>query len=240
MAGWARGHVELSAGDHDAAIAILAPAGAYGLERGLEEPGVAAWAQDLAEAYIRAGRPAEAENTLGVLAAQAEKTGRRLAHAAVARCRGLMAEYDADACFARALRWHDGVASPFERARTELCHGERLRRDGRRADARDPLRRALDVFDRLNAAPWADRARAELRATGERVRRRAPETLDQLTPQELRVALLVAEGATNREAAATLFVTPKTIETHLNNAYRKLGIRSRVELARRLPRPPAG
>ena len=88
MAGWARGHVELSAGDNEAAIAVLAPAGAFSLERGLEEPGVAPWAQELAEAYIRAGRPAEAEDTLGVLAAQAEKSGRRLAHAGVARCRG--------------------------------------------------------------------------------------------------------------------------------------------------------
>ena len=239
MAGWARGLVELGAGEHEAAIAVLEPTGRFSLERGLEEPGVAAWAQDLAEAYIRVGRLDAAAATLATLHAQAEKTGRRLAHAAVDRCRGLMADGDADEWFERALAWHDGVPCPFERARTELCRGERLRRDGRRSDARAPLRRALETFERLDAAPWAERTGAELRATGERVRRRAPETLDQLTPQELRVALLVAEGATNREAAAALFVTPKTIETHLNNAYRKLGIRSRVELARHLPRPAA-
>jgi DNA-binding NarL/FixJ family response regulator len=93
---------------------------------------------------------------------------------------------------------------------------------------------ALETFNALGAASWADQARRELAATGERARRRTPTTADDLTPQELQVALLVAEGATNREAAAALFITPKTIETHLQAVYRKLGIRSRVELARRV------
>jgi DNA-binding CsgD family transcriptional regulator len=235
LGGWAQGQLELAAADYEATVAVLEPTGRFSLDRGLEEPGVAMWAQDLAEAYIRIGRLDEAEATLAVLARQAAQTGRALAHAGLERCRGLIAGDEAvDTHFERALEWHEGVRCPCEQARTELCFGERLRRAGRRSEARAPLRRALEAFELLGAEPWAERARCELRSTGERVRRRTPDTRDQLTPQELRVALLVVDGATNREAAATLFVTPKTIETHLNNAYRKLGIRSRVELARHM------
>ena len=121
---------------------------------------------------------------------------------------------------------------PFETARTQLVFGERLRRGGRRVDARAQLRDALDTFERLGAEPWSERARAELETTGERVRRRRGAPTDELTPQELRVALVVARGASNREAAAALFLSPKTIEFHLRNVYRKLGIRSRTELVR--------
>jgi DNA-binding CsgD family transcriptional regulator len=235
MAGWAEGEVALGAGAYDEAIAVLEPTAEVSLGAGLQEPGVAPWAQDLAEAYLRAGRVRDAEATLEILEAQAERTGRRLAHAGAARCRGMLAgEEEFAAHFVRALRWHDGVASPFERARTELCYGERLRRARRRSDAREPLRRALAAFEALGAEPWAGRARRELAATGERARKREPSTAARLTPQELQVAQLVAEGATNKEAASALFVTPKTIESHLNHVYRKLGIRSRVELPRML------
>ena len=235
MAGWARGQIELGAGRYDDAIATLGPAGRFSLERGLEEPGVANWAQELAEAYIRVGRVRDAEATLEILEEQARRTGRRLAHAGVERCRGLLAgDDDFEAHFQRALAWHAQVPCPFERARTELCFGERLRRARHRTVAREPLRRALATFEDLGARPWADRASAELRATGEHARRRTPDTADELTPQELLVAQLIAEGATNREAAAALFVTPKTIETHLSHVYRKVGVRSRVELSRRL------
>jgi DNA-binding CsgD family transcriptional regulator len=97
--------------------------------------------------------------------------------------------------------------------------------------SRERLRRALGTFDDLGAAAWAELARAELAATGETARRRHPSTLDELTPQEVKVSLLLAEGRTTREAAAALFLSPKTVEYHLRNAYRKLGIRSRAELA---------
>ena len=107
---------------------------------------------------------------------------------------------------------------------------------GRRVRRARALRRAIDVFDDLGAAPWAELARAELAATGETARRRDPSTLDELTPQELQVALLLAEGRTTREAAAALFLSPKTIEYHLRNAYRKLAIHSREELAEALGR----
>jgi DNA-binding NarL/FixJ family response regulator len=127
---------------------------------------------------------------------------------------------------------HARTEMPFERARTELCYGERLRRARRRAEARDQLHAALETFQRLGAEPWADRARNELRATGETVRR-DPSASDELTLQELQVALKVAEGATNREAAAAMFLSPKTIEAHLSRIYSKLGVRSRTELAHR-------
>jgi DNA-binding CsgD family transcriptional regulator len=134
----------------------------------------------------------------------------------------------------RALTLHDGLTVPFERARTEFCLGERLRREGHRTDARAHLTAALLGFERLGAEPWAVWARRELVATGQTARRRQPSTADELTPQELQVAVIVAGGATNKEAAAQLFVSPKTIETHLLRTYRKLGIRSRKGLTEQL------
>jgi DNA-binding CsgD family transcriptional regulator len=241
LAGWASGLIELVDGRYQNAVAGLEPAARYATDLGTAEPGVALWAQDLAEAYIRVGRVRDAAATLETLESQAQDTGRRLAHAGASRCRGLLAaNRDFEAHFHSALAWHEPVPCPFERARTELCFGECLRRARRRSEARAPLRRALASFEALGAEPWAERARRELRATGERVRRRAPGTIDDLTAQELHVARLVAEGATNREAAATLFVSPKTIETHLNSVYRKLGVRSRVELVRHLQTPEHG
>jgi DNA-binding CsgD family transcriptional regulator len=124
---------------------------------------------------------------------------------------------------------------PFEQARTELCWGERLRRDRRRAEACTQLRSALATFEQLGATPWAERARAELRAAGARPRRRADwSAARELTAQELQVALTIAQGLTNPEAAVALFLSRKTIEFHLGNVYRKLGLRSRTELTRRL------
>lgn len=238
LAGWARGLIELAGGGYQDAVAGLEPAARYATDHGAAEPGVALWAQDLAEAYIRVGRVRDAVATLETLESQAERTGRRLAHAGAARCRGLLAgNRDFETPFHRALAWHEPVPCPFERARTELYFGECLRRCRRRSEAREPLRHALASFEALAAEPWAERARRELRATGERARRRTPGTMDDLTAQELEVARLVAEGATNREAAETLFVSPRTIETHLNSVYRKLGVRSRVELGRHLRTP---
>jgi hypothetical protein len=126
MTTWARGQIELAAGNYDETIATLAPAGRFNLERGLEEPGVAPWAQDLAEAYLRTGLVNEAEATLEILERQAERTDRPLAHAGAERCRGLLAgDEDLEERFRRALTFHERVACPFERAHTELCFGER-------------------------------------------------------------------------------------------------------------------
>ncbi|MFB4307279.1 LuxR C-terminal-related transcriptional regulator [Actinomadura sp. GTD37] len=118
---------------------------------------------------------------------------------------------------------------PFERARLQLALGTRLRR-ARPSAARAVLRAAAETFGALGARPWADRAHAELRASGE-TRRRRSDTVDQLTPQELQVARLVAEGLTNREIAGRLFLSPRTISTHLYRIYPKVGVASRTELA---------
>jgi DNA-binding CsgD family transcriptional regulator len=130
------------------------------------------------------------------------------------------------------LALHAELPMPFERARTLLALGERLRRARQRADARGPLQEALDAIERLGARPWAERARTELRATGQTSARRSETAAEQLTPHELQIAILVAQGMTNREAAAALFLSPKTIEYHLGQIYRKLDVRGRAQLAR--------
>ena len=161
------------------------------------------------------------------------------AEALAARCRGLLAdEHDFEPQLRQAIDLHASIPDVFAAARTELLLGERLRRAGRRVDARVALRGALERFETLGAEPWADRARAELRATGERLRRRQPLEGEELTAQELQVALQVAEGKTNREAGAALFLSPKTIDFHLRSVFRKLGIRSRGELIRHFATHP--
>ncbi|MFD9942184.1 AAA family ATPase [Nonomuraea sp. NPDC059023] len=138
--------------------------------------------------------------------------------------------------FLRAVQLHrEGPGRPFERARTELLYGEWLRRARRRSDARTPLRSALEIFERLRATPWAERARAELRATGDSVpvaEATAANPRDRLTAQELQVVRLAAEGHSSREIAALLFLSKRTVEHHLYKAYPKLGVGNRRELAR--------
>ena len=150
--------------------------------------------------------------------------------ALLARCQGLIDVAGADGHFARAVALAPAL-SQFDAGRTELLYGEWLRRQRRRIDARRYLRSALERFEQLGAVPWENRARAELRASGETARRRDPSTLDQLTPQELQIARLVASGKTNPEVAAQLFLSPRTIDYHLRKVYSKLDIASRTELA---------
>ena len=153
--------------------------------------------------------------------------------AQLARCQGLIGpEEEAAGRFEEALALQQGQARPFDLARTELAYGEALRRARRRGEARAHLRGALEIFQRLEAAPWAERAGAELRATGETARRRDPSTLSQLTPQELQIVQLVGEGGTNREIGAQLFLSRRTIDYHLRNVFVKLGVSSRAELIR--------
>ena len=193
---------------------------------GLEDPTLVPWAPDLVEAHARAGSADAARRVLAVLERQAAATGTAYSGAAAARGRGMLDD-DFDAAFAEALAHDDRRPMPFERARTLLAYGRRLHRARRRADARDRLREALSGFERLGAAAWAAQAENELRAAG--ARRRASRG-SMLTPQELRVAAAVRRGSTNREIAAELFLAPKTIEFHLRQIYRKLGIRSRAQL----------
>jgi DNA-binding CsgD family transcriptional regulator len=149
----------------------------------------------------------------------------------LARCRALAGEGDTREQFETALT-PDATVSPFLQARTELLYGEWLRRERQRREARRHLRRAADLFRQVGAPPWEERAEAELRATGEKARRRDPSTLDELTPQELQIAGLVATGMTNRQVAEQLYLSPRTIDYHLRKVFSKLGIASRTELAR--------
>ncbi len=219
----------------DEAIAPLESAERIAALGAVGEPWLLLSAPDLVEALAHAGHDARARDVLRDFEARTETLGRVSASAAAARCAGILdAGGSWEDAFERALALHDRVPTPFERARTELCYAERLRRARKRGDARARLRSALEVFDSLGALPWSERARAELRASGQKARRRST-PVDALTEQELTVARLVMGGATNREAASTLFVSPKTIEFHLGNVYRKLEVRSRTELVRSFP-----
>ncbi len=231
----ALGAAALGAGRPEEAIRHLQPLAELARRNAVAEPGVLPYGPDLFEAYVRVGDLDGAQQTLGELRERAEATDRMWALAAAERCSGLIASDDdqIDARFAAALDLHQRSGfSSFERARTELCYAERLRRAGRRVDARAQLRSALEVFDDFGARRWLERAEGELRATGEAWRKRDPTAEEQLTPQELQIALQVAEGKTNREVGGALFLSPKTIEFHLTRTYRKLDIHSRAELIR--------
>ena len=228
------GFASLTEERNDAAVGHLQRAQQIFEQLGGAEPAVLLFQADRVEALARVGRRDDAVAALQRLEGQAQSTGRTWAHAATARCQGqLAAESEFRAHFDRALEWHAKAEMPFETARTHLALGERLRRAGRRSDSRPQLEAAGAIFERLGAKPWLRRAEAELESSGRTVRSRdAPD--DQLTPSELQVALRVAEGLTNREVAGVLFLSPKTVEHHLSSIYRKLGVRSRTELARRM------
>jgi DNA-binding CsgD family transcriptional regulator len=189
---------------------------------------------DRIEAAVRAGEHATADGWLGHLEPWAERTGAAWARAVAFHGRALLAGEDEQAArlFEAALDSHAQAARPFDRARTELAFGQFLRRARRPREARQHLRAALDGFEALGAELWAERARVELRASGQTARRRAADTRDRLTEQELQIAHFVAQGLSNREVAAQLFLSPRTIAAHLRSIFRKLGISSRTELAR--------
>jgi DNA-binding CsgD family transcriptional regulator len=215
----------------DEALEQLRAAVAVHAGSGLVAAGSDLWQADLVEALIRMG-DAQAAAAAATLEDQARASGCAGPLAAALRCRALLAPDDhIDAAFAAALDAVDRVPLPLERARILLCQGERLRRARRRAEARTPLRAALEIFEQLGAAGLAARARKELRATGGMVPERVRPEHGELTPHELQVALMVAQGRTNREVAGALFLAPKTVEHHLSAIYRKLGVRRRGELA---------
>jgi DNA-binding CsgD family transcriptional regulator len=227
----ALGLLELGLAHPEAALHHLAECEQNARATGLVNPNFVQWAANYVEALVRSGRRDDAAAAMHWLEGPG---GSRWADAAADRCRGLLAEDDgeADGRFEASAEAFDRGGMPFEAARSRLCWGERLRRSRRRGDARDPLRKALATFERVGAEPWAARARDELRAAGEAVTPNAGSVADELTPHELRIALLVAEGRTNPEVAAELFNSRKTVEHHLSQIYRKLGVRSRTELAR--------
>jgi DNA-binding CsgD family transcriptional regulator len=195
-------------------------------------------AAELVEGYLTIGRHDDAQRAATRFSAAAEAKGQPWSHARALRATGMLADEDSfAAAFERAISLHGQTPDAFEAARTRLAFGQRLRRSRNKMLAREQLRTAVDDFDRLGARPWADRARAELAATGETHRRRDDAArIDDLTPQELQVALLLTSGRTTRETAAALFLSPKTVEYHLRHVYQRLGIHSREELAQWLGR----
>jgi DNA-binding CsgD family transcriptional regulator len=231
---WALGILELSLGHAEEVVRLIRPERERQLAAGVGEPGSIRFVPDEIEALVALGRTGEAETLLVWLEERGRALDRASALAAAARCRGFLAlaRRDTDgalASFGEALAEHDRVSIPFERARTLLAQGIALRHARRRRDARAALEEARAAFASLGAALWEEKADAELGRIGGR---RAAG--GELTPAEERVAALVAEGHTNKEVAAALFLTERTVEFHLTHVYRKLDVRSRSELARRL------
>jgi len=217
----ALGDLELVLGRPEEALAHLT-------ELAGRETFVAEWtAPSLVEAAVRAGRRDVAEHGVHTLVSRADNGAAD--QALVARCRALLDE--SSDRFETALRLHEAAGATFAAARTRLLYGETLRRNRRRIDARSHLRAAHESFLRLGATAWAERAATELRGSGQTAQRGNAARLDQLTPQELQVAQLVAAGSTNKQVAAQLFLSPRTIDFHLRNVFAKLGITSRIQLA---------
>ncbi len=186
---------------------------------------------DLVEAAVRLGRADEVTASLELYGRWAKTMRWPWIEASYERCLALT-ETDAEPHFQRALTLHDDKSRLFERARTELLYGEWLRRARRRTDAREQLTSAQQAFEELSAGPWAARARSELSAAGASVARTAAsDVFSTLTPQELQISQLAAQGMSNNDIAAQLFLSSRTVAYHLYKAYPKLGISSRSELA---------
>jgi DNA-binding CsgD family transcriptional regulator len=192
------------------------------------------WAlAELVEAGVRDGQPGESVAALDQLSERTQASGTEWALGIEARCRGLL--NDDETLYRESVERLARSRAAFELARSRLLYGEWLRRENRRIDAREQLREAHEMFSRMGAGAFAERARRELSATGETVRKRSVETVDELTAQEEQVARLAAQGRTNPEIAALLFVSPRTVEYHLHKVFQKVGINSRRELRRALP-----
>jgi DNA-binding CsgD family transcriptional regulator len=227
---WVLGFVELSTGDAAAALPYLRRS--YELRNAfMLEPAQRLELGDLLEALIALGELDEADEVLVTWQERAAALDRAWALAILARCRGLLLAARGDlegafASFERALVEHARSTDPFHHARTLLAFGRTQRRAKKRGAARTTLEDALSRFERLGALLWAEQARAELARIGGRAPSRG-----ELTEAEHRIARLVAQGGTNREVAAALFLTEHSVETALTRIYRKLGVRSRAELA---------
>ena len=185
---------------------------------------------DLAEAALRSGDPDGIGEFVQEMEAAARQTTSPSLHAGLRYARALLAtDAEADTLFQRALQ-PDMSVWPFLRARVQLAYGERLHQQRQDSAARAPLRAAREAFDALGVIPWSERARQQLRATGETSRPRTPEARDQLTPQELQIVQMAAEGLSNRAIGQKLYLSHRTVSSHLYRVFPKLGITSRTEL----------
>jgi len=234
IAAEALGQLELALGAPEAVVAHLGPICAFARAEAIAEPGATRFTVDLIEALVELERHDEALEILDWYEGNARRLERASALANCRRCRGLLEAQAGEfgtavAAYEAALAWHESARIPLDHGRTLLALGALQRRTRRRRDARATLDHALAIFERSGAELWAERTRGELR----RISGRAP-TTGALTPAEERVAKLVAEGRTNREVAARLFVSDRTVEGHLSRIYGKLGVRHRAELARAL------
>ncbi|MEY9935616.1 ATP/maltotriose-dependent transcriptional regulator MalT [Catenulispora sp. GP43] len=218
--------LEMSLGRYEAALDLLESAAQGGFVPMQAD-------LDLVEAAVRIGQPERAVASLARMRRWNEASGRPWVRAVALRCEALMAGDEAEPYFREALCLHGVAERPFDRARTDLLYGRWLRRAQRKAEARPRLRAAAQAFDQLGAAPWAERARAELRATGETAGSAAGGAgLKRLTAQELQVVRLAATGLSNREIGAQLYLSPRTVGYHLYKIFPKLGIASRGELTK--------
>ena len=203
----------------------------------VDDPSVAgSWVlPNLVEAAVRSGNHAAARKALTRLSERATASGTPLALGLLARSRAMLAaDGEAESLYEEAIDQLGRSSAKPELARSHLLFGEWLRRHGHRRDARDQLRTAYDMLTSMGIEAFAERARVELLATGERARKRTVETQDELTPQERQIARLVRDGARNQEIAAQLFISPSTVQYHLVKVFRKLGVTSRTQLARTL------
>lgn len=241
LAEWASARADLCRGRPFEAAARLGPLTRPGPGRGHFAVRMLAL-PCFVEAAVQSGASAEAKAAVEEFALWAAQGTDPQAPAQLARCRALVAPPDdtADALYALALDRHEMVHGDFERARTQLLYGKWLRRRRRPAEAKNRLRDALVTFERCGAPAWAEQTRAELRATGEAPAPAPEGGLALLTPQQLRIARCVAEGATNREVALSLSVSPRTVDHHLRNVFAVLGVRSRTELSRLVDRAERG
>ena len=224
------GLVALWSGDSAAACELLDRADERAAELGWGEPSVRWWTADRVELLLELGRVDDALAVLGVWEADATRVNREWVLAHVTRCRGLVAAAAGDvgraaSLLQEAVAQHEEVGDPYGRARALLSLGIVRRRERQKRGAREAIAAALDGFEQLGAATWVERARDELGRIGGRTREEG------LTAAERRVARLVAEGRTNREVAAALFLGERTVASHLTHIYAKLGVRSRTELA---------
>jgi DNA-binding CsgD family transcriptional regulator len=236
MAGETSGLIELSVGDAQAAHEALAPFAHMAISVGIAEPGLWCFLTDEIEALVRLGELDQAGALLEPFEARSRQLGRRRGIATAGRCRGLLlaARGDlegAEMALDAALRAHREIPFPFEEARTLLVAGQVHRRAKHKRQAGRCLRAAVETFDRLGSPRWGTLARAELARVGLRTAG-SGSTGTNLTSTERRVADLVAAGHTNAEVAAQLFMSRRTVESHLSRIYRKLDVRSRTELSR--------